>query len=179
MTMILSHSIKLVRLTLPQLETGLRSIRDLAAELNTPLVENLFVGDALRAVTMKIDKMRKVPQQLHPWFTYWLIVILCENTGAGLVGFKGEPDANGEAEIGYGIDPFYQNRGYMTEAVREMVNWAFSHPQCLAITAKDVRLDNYPSQKVLVKTGFAETGSDEHGVSFRLAKNQSSFAEKY
>ncbi len=170
MTVIQSPNIKLFPLTLSQLETGLRSIRELAAELNTPLVENLIAGDALRAVTMKIEKMHKVAPPLHPWYTYWLIVIVCENTGAGMVGFKGEPDPGGEVEIGYGIDPIYQNRGFMTEAVKEMIRWAFSHPQCRAITAKRVRLDNLPSQKVLVKTGFIETGADEHGVSFRLAR---------
>jgi len=73
-------------------------------------------------------------------------------------------------EIGYGIDPGYQGKGYMTEAVADLVDWAFSHAECTAVTAHGVRPDNFASQKVLVKNGFTETGRNESGINFILQR---------
>lgn len=168
--MIKTERLTLIPLTPQQLESGLESIKSLAADLNIPIVEDLISGVAERAVRMKIEKMRSVPPSLHPWFTYWLVVIDCENIGAGMVGFKGNPDGGGEVEIGYGINSIYQSRGYMSEAVKALIKWAFSHPECKAINATDVRPDNYPSQKVLVKCGFAEVKVDSTGISYQLRK---------
>lgn len=168
--MIKTERLKLIPLTLKQLETGSSSIKQLAAELNIPLVENLISGNAERAINMKIGKMQSISEELHPWFTYWLIVIDSENIGAGMVGFKGNPDANGEVEIGYGIDPIFQSHGYMSEAVKALIEWAFSHPECKAINATNVLLDNFPSQKVLVKNCFKEIEATTAGISFQLRK---------
>ncbi len=169
--MIKTERLTLIPLSIHQLETGLASIKQLAAEMNIPLVENLISGTAERAINMKIGKMQSISEELHPWFTYWLIVIDSENIGAGLVGFKGNPDANGEVEIGYGIDPIYQSRGYMSEAVKALVEWAFSHPECKAINATNVVPNNFPSQKVLVKNCFEEIAATATGISFQLRKD--------
>ena len=168
--MISTQRINLIPLSLAQLEMGLRSIKELAIDLDIPLVETLLDGVVEGAVRLKIEKMHNVPSELHNWFTYWLIVIRSEDIGAGLIGFKGSPNESGEVEIGYGIHPVFQGLGYTTEAVRELTKWAFSYPQCNAITATHVLPDNYSSQKVLVKTGFVETSSDENGISFRLER---------
>lgn len=168
--MLNTRRLQLIPLTLNQLKTGLRSVKELAIDIDLPLVETLMQGAAERAVSMKIEKMNSVPVEVHEWYTYWLIVIPAEDLGAGLIGFKGAPNESGEVEIGYGIHPVFQGLGYTTEAVRELVRWAFSHPQCKAITATNVLPDNYASQKVLVKAGFSEVASDENGVSFRLER---------
>jgi RimJ/RimL family protein N-acetyltransferase len=169
--MIQTERLTLFPLTLRQLEIGLTSISSFAADLNILIVEDLFTGTVEHAVRMKIEKMRKVTESLHPWLTYWLIRIDCENIGAGLVGFKGNPDKKGEVEIGYGINSIYQNRGYMSEAARAMIQWAFTHPECKAINAANVKHDNYPSHKVLVKTGFQEVEENEEGISYQLCKD--------
>jgi [ribosomal protein S5]-alanine N-acetyltransferase len=173
--LISTQRINLIPLTQAQLEMGLRSIRELAIDLDIPLVGVLMDGLVERAVNMKIEKMRTAPAELHDWYTYWLIVIRSEDIGAGLIGFKGTPNESGEVEIGYGIHSVFQGLGYTTEAVRELTKWAFAHPQCRAITATGVSPDNYSSQKVLVKTGFVEIGSDENGVSFRLVREDLKF----
>ena len=67
----------------------MNSIKDLAAEVNIPIVEDLMAGAAGNAVTMKIRKMGIAPSELHPWYTYWLIIILDENIGAGIGRFQG------------------------------------------------------------------------------------------
>jgi len=160
----------LLPLTLEQLRMGLASLNDLSACVGVQLVSSLFEGVVDRAVRMKIEKMGKVDASLHPWFTYWLIVINQENTGAGMVGFKGAPDNIGSVEIGYGIDPIFQRLGYMSEAVQAMVTWAFEHQECFRITATGVLVDNLASQKVLLRNGFIETGQDDKGINYEVER---------
>ena len=166
--MIHTGNLTLVPLTLQQLETGLASIKQLSAEMGLPLVSDLITENAERAVRIKIKIMRAAPEALHAWFTYWLIVIDSEKIGAGLIGFKGSPDETGTVEIGYGINPIFQGRGYMTEAVKAMVKWAFSHPECKRITAIGVLQDNFASRKVLVKNQFRELESETGSVDYEL-----------
>jgi predicted acetyltransferase len=172
MESITTPRLTLLPLTVEQLETGLRSLNDLSASVGVSLVASLFEGVVDRAVCMKIEKMKKVAPSFHPWYTYYLIVINAEKIGAGMVGFKGSPDELGQVEIGYGIDPIFQRCGYMSEAVQSIITWAFSHRECLAITALGVLVDNYASQKVLLKNGFFETGQDEHGINYRLDRTK-------
>jgi len=161
----------LIPLTLEQLKTGLTSLPELSGSVGAKLVSSLFEGVVNRAVRMKIEKMSIVDQSLHPWYTYWLIVITGELIGTGMVGFKGVPNEKGWVEIGYGIDLLYQRLGYISEAVQAMIDWAFSHKECLAITATAVLVNNFASQKVLLRNGFVETGQDEKGINFRLDRS--------
>lgn len=165
-----TRRLTLIPLTLADLQTGLASLNQLSGSVGVPVVASLFEGVVQCAVRMKVEKMRQAAAKLHPWFTYWLIVIDAENIGAGMVGFKGNPGADGKAEIGYGIDPIFQGRGYMTEAVRAMIAWAFSHPDCHAVTATNVLAGNLASQKVLLRNGFSETGHSEEGIHFELTR---------
>ena len=161
-----TQRLTLIPLTQEQLETGLRSINALSLNLGISLVSTLFDGIVQKAVNLKIEKMKQAPSLQHPWYTYFLIVCNTEKVGVGMIGFKGVPDANGAVEIGYGIDENYQRHGYMTEAVCEMVKWAFTHPDCKVVTASVVAVDNFASQKVLVKAGFSEVSSSEEGVNY-------------
>ena len=103
MDSITTPRLTLIPLSLEQLKIGLVSLPELSGSVGVKLVASLFEGVVDRAVRMKIEKMGKVDQSLHPWYTYWLIVITSEQTGAGMAGFKGAPDGNGWVEIGYGI----------------------------------------------------------------------------
>ncbi len=163
-----SERLILIPLTLTQLEAGLNSPRVLSDILGIRLARHLFEGVVERAVSMKIAKMSATTVEEHPWFTYWMIVIKEEEIGAGLVGFKGSPNEHGEVEIGYGIGEEYQNHGYMSEAVQALVQWAFKHPQCTAVTAIGVRADNYASQKVLKHAGFTLVDESEQTLNYRL-----------
>ena len=93
---------------------------------------------------MKLEKMARAQPTQRAWYTYWLLVVRAFPSsaapfGAGLIGFKGFPDANGEAEIGFGIDPACQGQGYTTEAARAMIAWAFQEPACQAVVARDTK----------------------------------------
>jgi [ribosomal protein S5]-alanine N-acetyltransferase len=70
----------------------------------------------------------------------------------GGIGFSGPPD-RGEVELGYGIVPSRQGRGYATEAVHAMTALAWAHPAVNAVLA-GTDPGNVASQKVLAKAGF-------------------------
>ena len=104
--------------------------------------------------------------QYRQWYAAWFI----ENADGKQVGelcFKGL-SADGTAEIGYGILPDFQNRGYATEAVKAVTDWALSQPGVNCITA-ETEADNLASQKVLLNCGFLATGEQgEEGPLFVL-----------
>lgn len=115
------------------------------------LAENLLPLNTERAVRTKLEKMTHVDPEDHVWFTYWLI--LRTECGIGLVGFKGVPNERGEVEIGYGLTPKYEGRGYMTEAVRSLIGWAFLQRDCAAIAPSTAKA-NLASQRVLERVGM-------------------------
>ena len=149
----------LTPLTLSQLKLCLTTLPALEDEFGLRIAGDVITERVERAIRMKIDKMAVLDESLHPWQTYWLIVISAENVGAGLAGFKGVPDAEAVTEIGYGISPSYQNMGYMTEAVQALVNWALGQPSCQAVTATDV--ENPASRRLLEKLGARLVSENE------------------
>jgi GNAT superfamily N-acetyltransferase len=70
----------------------------------------------------------------------------------GGIGYFGPP-RSGEVEIGYGIVPSHQGRGYATEAVRAMTSWAKTDATVTTVVA-GTDPDNPASQRVLEKVGF-------------------------
>ncbi len=89
----------------------------------------------------------------YTWFTRWEIILNGENKIIGSCGFKGMPNEYGEVEIGYMIKPTYQNRGYMTEAVNELVRFSFMHQRIEYVLAETPK-ENISSQRVLEKNDF-------------------------
>ena len=122
-----------------------------------------------RAIGLKLSAMGATQERLWPWFTYWLVVIAAEQTGAGLAGFKGQADDAGQVEIGYGIEQAYRRRGYATEAVGALVGWAFAAPACLAVTARTL-VASEASAAVLRYVGFRLYGSEEDELLWRIDK---------
>lgn len=158
----------IVPLTLPQLQLCLTSLPALEAELGLSVSRDVLTQRVRRAIRMKRKKMTNMEEWQHPWQTYWLVVVSEDNFGAGLAGFKGVPNENGSTEIGYGIDPAYQNKGYMSEAVRALVDWAFQHPICKVVTATTV--ENPASNRLLEKLGARLIAEDETSTSWEFVK---------
>ena len=81
--------------------------------------------------------------------------------------FVGEPNENGEIEIGYGTYEEFQNRGFMTEAVDGMIQWAKKQPAVKSIIA-DTDKSNTASYLVLLKNGFIKTGETDLLLKWQL-----------
>ncbi|GGL95670.1 N-acetyltransferase [Deinococcus aerophilus] len=76
----------------------------------------------------------------------------------GQLGSKGQPDAAGALEIGYGMNPSAWGQGLATEAVRALVAWLHARPDVQTVTAQTA-LHNRASERVLEKLGFVRTGT--------------------
>ena len=99
---------------------------------------------------------------LDPALRRWGLFLVIERRSGGLVGdvgFKGAPDERGAVEIGYGIVPDFQGRGYATEAVGAIVAWARRHPEAREIRAA-CYASNLASRRVLEKSGFRHVATD-------------------
>lgn len=123
-----------------------------------------------KAIRMKLVKLDQASPQDSAWITYWLIKVPPEGFGAGMIGFKGFPDQNGEVEIGYGIDPAYRNQGYTTEAVQGMIHWAFGDSRCSRVIAPDTPRSNLASNRVLEKAGMRIYAESPDTLSWCLDK---------
>jgi ribosomal-protein-alanine N-acetyltransferase len=169
--------LKTERLILMPLSEGrlrlyLEDANGLEAALNLSLSRAVLTDRVQRAIRMKLAKMAAIHESLHPWYTYWLLVVPALGLGAGMVGFKGCPDDRGEVEIGYGIDPAVQHQGYMTEAVRAMIGWAFQDPACRAVVARDTKKWNIASQRVLAKAGMTVYEESDDAQCWRIDKER-------
>ena len=91
---------------------------------------------------------------LQQWYIAWNIK-LKNGTTIGDLCFKGISDDK-TVEVGYGITSKYQNKGYGTEAVNKIIEWALKEG------AKRIEAETDPnnkaSQRVLEKCGFIPLG---------------------
>ena len=161
-----TERLRIVPLTFSQLQLCLTDLPALETGLGLNIAQKVITERVRRAIRMKIKKMTGLDESLHPWQTYWLVIVSGENVGAGLAGFKGIPDADGVTEIGYGIAPSHQNKGYMSEAVRALVDWALSQPSCNAVTATTV--ENPASRRLLEKLGARLLAENETSTSWEF-----------
>lgn len=112
------------------------------------------------------------------WYTAWEIRLKSDNTIIGDLGFKG-PQKNAAVEIGYGLQESYRGNGYATEAVRALIDWAFSQSGVYFIEA-ETDPENTASQRVLSKLAFSADGTfGEEGPRFVLEKSMTSWIAFY
>lgn len=145
-------------------QDGPSSGERISRKILTPILE--------RAIKMKLTRLPGLVEDDRLWITYWLIKVPPAGFGAGLIGYKGPPDSNGEVEIGYGIDLAYRSRGYTTEALLGMIEWAFSDPRCQRILAPETRRSNLASNRVLQKGGFEIYAETAQSISWRLDRSR-------
>ncbi|MBU7595395.1 GNAT family N-acetyltransferase [Metabacillus halosaccharovorans] len=100
-------------------------------------------------------------QELFGWGV-WLVFSQTDQQLIGDIGFKGKP-VDGVVEVGYGISPDEQNKGYATEAVEALVNWAFQTGKVNKIVAETL-ITNEASIRVLEKLFMNKVEQDEHMV---------------
>jgi len=92
--------------------------------------------------------------------TIWTAVSRTENKMVGDLCLYGEPNPAGEIEIGYGTYDEFQNKGFMTELVSGIIEWAKAQPEVKSIIASTDKT-NHASFKVLEKNGFIKNGSTD------------------
>ncbi|KOY87823.1 GNAT family acetyltransferase [bacterium 336/3] len=99
--------------------------------------------------------------------TLWTAISKTENKMIGDLCIVGEPNAEGEIEIGYGTYDEFQGQGYMTEVVRGMIEWAKTQQIVKAMIASTDKT-NIASSKVLEKNDFIKIGETETSFNWKL-----------
>lgn len=89
--------------------------------------------------------------------TGWFIVLRSSGEVFGDCGWRGGPDAAGEAEIGYGLAAPWRGHGYGTEAIGGLLRWCTAQPGVRRLVA-GVMAGNEPSRRLLARLGFEPAG---------------------
>lgn len=104
------------------------------------------------------------------YHTLWVLISKSDNKIIGEIGFEGEPDAKGEIEIGYGTYEAFRGRGFMTEAVAGIIEWAKEQDDVKIITAS-TGIDNVASYSILEKNNFKKVSEGEGMFTWKLELN--------
>ncbi|PGK42528.1 GNAT family N-acetyltransferase [Bacillus thuringiensis] len=110
----------------------------------------------------------KQDADLLPWGV-WYVLRKEDDSVLGDIGFKGKPNEKQTVEIGYGFIEKYWNQGYATEAVRELIDWAFKTGEVETIIAETL-LDNYSSIRVLEKLHMKRVNATETMINWKIEK---------
>ncbi len=159
---LLSTRLRLIPLTRRQLQTALLRWTALERELQVQICGRVWQERLREIYRMKERKTIRAGKQFV-WYTYWQIVDRAANKIVGEIGFKGLPDGAGRVEVGYQLWPEEEKKGYMSEALQLLTQWAFEESGVSGVAAR-VRSDNAASKSLLEKSGFLlqEKGAEEY-----------------
>ena len=130
------------------------------------LMERIDDDELRAAYGEMLDGCKREPEN-RIWYAPWKMTLKDSQEFIGDLCFKG-PVKNHSVEIGYGIQPEYEGRGYTTEALQALTKWAFGQKDVVFVEAETAP-DNKASQRVLEKCGFVPDGrTGEEGPRFVL-----------
>jgi ribosomal-protein-alanine N-acetyltransferase len=149
-------------LTLSQLYLYRESDKQLEADLGLPEAEKRELSGIYEVImNSNIPYLTRFPD-LMLWGTLWMIIEKNLNRIIGDIGFKGAPTDLGLIEVGYTLYAQYRQKGYMSEALQLLCDWALTDEQVRIIVAETSK-ENIASQRTLNKVQFkpfAETATD-------------------
>ncbi|KUO63203.1 acetyltransferase [bacterium BRH_c32] len=123
--------------------------KELGLKPSQSLVDNETKDAILSLFLPNIEDAKKDPH----FYTMWIVIEKTQKVMIGGICFHGEPNENGEVEIGYGTDTEYRNKGYMTETISGMISWIRGNKKIKIIKA-ETEIENQSSIKVLEKNNF-------------------------
>ncbi len=162
----MSEQLCLYRFSLPTIETKrliLRPVkrsdaRDLFSYAKDPQVSEHVLWEAHRSLSDSRSFIRSIKRQYRQGFPgSFAIVLRSSQRMIGTIGFMSiHPDYH-SAEIGYSLSREYWNCGYMTEALSEVLDYAFRVLQLNRVEAQH-ELSNPASGRVMEKCGMRFEG---------------------
>jgi [ribosomal protein S5]-alanine N-acetyltransferase len=147
----------LIPLTYQQLLMYARCDNSLERELNLNDSSRIIEADLKEALEQTILPNVADKSKDYLYSTIWTAISKAENKMVGDLCIYGEPNEKGKIEIGYGIYKEFRNRGFMTEIVQGIIEWAKTQPTVKSITASTHKT-NLASFRVLEKNGFVNNG---------------------
>ena len=165
--MIETERLTIKPLTYKQLEKYILNNNSLELELNLNETSRSISPELKEAFEQTILPNVADTSKNYLYSTLWTIISKHENKMVGDLCFVGEPNSDGEIEIGYGIYDIFSGLGFMTEAVGGMISWAKKQPDIFTLIA-DTEKQNTASFRVLEKNGFVKTGETEILLKWKL-----------
>jgi len=168
-----TQRLTLVPVTLEYIEAEIadraRLSRALGAEIPAGWPPPLNDGSTMRWTR---DNLLANPDN-RGWGT-WYFILRREGEMPVLIGnggFKGKLVAPATCEVGYSVMEAHQRRGYASEAVRALTNWAFTHPEIERVVAQTLP-ELTPSIRVLEKNAFVRVDEafEEGAIMFELRR---------
>jgi [ribosomal protein S5]-alanine N-acetyltransferase len=159
--MIETERLFLKPLSLQQLEKYIRCDNSLERELKLAL-GNRSIPSYFK-IKLQEQMLPRVadPSKNYLFSTLWTGISKADHRMVGELCFKGEPNAKGEIELGYGMYEDFKNQGFMTEMLEAIISWAQTQAEVTVIVASSEK-SNFASSKILVKNGFEINGMDEN-----------------
>lgn len=168
--MIQTKRLRLLPLTHDQLQQYLRADHSLEETLALTPIELVIAPELKEAIEQAFLPNTANPEKNYLFCTLWTIILKAENRMVADLCIVNEPNENGEIEIGYGTYAAEQGKGYMTEAVGGIIQWARLQPAVKTIVAGTDKT-NIASYTILQKNGFVRSGETETGFTWRLEIN--------
>jgi [ribosomal protein S5]-alanine N-acetyltransferase len=165
--MIETERLIIVPLTYSQLVKYSKCDNSLEQELNLNETSRIISDELKEALEQTILPNVADTTKNYLYSTLWTAISKTENKMIGDLCIVGEPNAEGEIEIGYGTYSEFQSKGFMTEIVRGMVEWAKTQPFVKSIIASTNKT-NVASFKILEKNNFVKIGETETLFNWKL-----------
>lgn len=148
-------------ITLPLVEAVFAGDRSRAEEISGCRIPEAWPGRALveRAFCASLENIRQDPDR-RLWGDRLMVTKGEERLLVGSVIFHGHPE-DGVAEVGYGVEERWQNKGLASEATLACVDWAFTQEGVVRVRATTPPWHT-ASIRVLEKSGLAKIGSEDH-----------------
>lgn len=158
-------------LTYEQLVKYTQCDNSLEAELNLNETSRTISPELKEAFEQTILPNVADKTKNYLYSTLWTAISKAENKMVGDLCIVGEPNAEGEIEIGYGTYHEFQNKGFMTEMVSGMIEWTKTQLNVKSIIASTDK-KNTASFKVLENNNFIKIGETETLFNWKLKMNR-------
>jgi RimJ/RimL family protein N-acetyltransferase len=164
--MIETERLILKPLTYNQLLKYKMADNSLESELNSDATSRTISLDLKEALENTILPNVADTRKEYLFSTLWTVISKVDNNMAGDICIVGEPNAEGEIEIGYGTYDEFRKKGYMTEAVEGIIKWVKVQPKVKSILASTDK-GNMASLAVLRKNNFIKVSETEMLINWK------------
>lgn len=136
-------------------------------EIGVIYPEKIVINPDLRQLIIDYYIPKLADSSHNPLFySFYLVFFENKNFWIGDIGLKGEPNEEGELEVGYSIYPQFRNKKHMSRILSlfcKMHKACFPKHPIIAYIDKD----NWVSQKVLENNQFQKVDEDDEYFKFK------------
>lgn len=147
-----TERLEITLLTPSQLKLWIEDIPALNKELNCTYKGEPMQGFFLEIVKKQLRKAQTDPTN-YLFYSFFFLIRKTDRVVVGSADFKNLPNKNGEVEIGYGLGKTFEHKGYMTEAVKAICEFAVMQSNVFNVIA-ETEAEGFASQRILERCGF-------------------------